>query len=180
MLDERDLKAIAELIDARAAQTEEKLTRHTEELLDSRMGEMENRFNTRMEKLENRFDVRESRFDVLESRFDVLENRFDVLESRFDALENRFDVLESQFNTHKEEMEKLIDTRIRESEELLLDEMERYDKKYQRQFAEVKQRLGTLEGIYRMTKNESDTIDLSLKLIDNLDKRVSALEMRAV
>lgn len=152
MLDERDLKAIAELIDARAAQTEEKLTRHTEELLDSRMGEMENRFNTRMEKLENRFD----------------------------ALENRFDVLESQFNTHKEEMEKLIDTRIRESEELLLDEMERYDKKYQRQFAEVKQRLGTLEGIYRMTKNESDTIDLSLKLIDNLDKRVSALEMRAV
>ena len=173
MLDERDLKAIAELIDARAAQTEEKLTRHTEELLDSRMGEMENRFNTRMEKLENRFDV-------LESRFDVLENRFDVLESRFDALENRFDVLESQFNTHKEEMEKLIDTRIRESEELLLDEMERYDKKYQRQFAEVKQRLGTLEGIYRMTKNESDTIDLSLKLIDNLDKRVSALEMRAV
>lgn len=159
MLDERDLKAIAELIDARAAQTEEKLTRHTEELLDSRMGEMENRFNTRMEKLENRFDV---------------------LENRFDALENRFDVLESQFNTHKEEMEKLIDTRIRESEELLLDEMERYDKKYQRQFAEVKQRLGTLEGIYRMTKNESDTIDLSLKLIDNLDKRVSALEMRAV
>lgn len=152
MLDERDLKAIAELIDARAAQTEEKLTRHTEELLDSRMGEMENRFNTRMEKLENRFDV----------------------------LENRFDVLESQFNTHKEEMEKLIDIRIRESEELLLDEMERYDKKYQRQFAEVKQRLGTLEGIYRMTKNESDTIDLSLKLIDNLDKRVSALEMRAV
>ena len=173
MLDERDLKAIAELIDARAAQTEEKLTRHTEELLDSRMGEMENRFNTRMEKLENRFDV-------LENRFDALENRFDVLESRFDALENRFDVLESQFNTHKEEMEKLIDTRIRESEELLLDEMERYDKKYQRQFAEVKQRLGTLEGIYRMTKNESDTIDLSLKLIDNLDKRVSALEMRAV
>lgn len=159
MLDERDLKAIAELIDARAAQTEEKLTRHTEELLDSRMGEMENRFNTRMEKLENRFDV---------------------LENRFDALENRFDVLENQFNTHKEEMEKLIDTRIRESEELLLDEMERYDKKYQRQFAEVKQRLGTLEGIYRMTKNESDTIDLSLKLIDNLDKRVSALEMRAV
>lgn len=159
MLDERDLKAIAELIDARAAQTEEKLTRHTEELLDSRMGEMENRFNTRMEKLENRFDV---------------------LENRFDALENRFDVLESQFNTHKEEMEKLIDTRIRESEELLLDEMERYDKKYQRQFAEVKQRLGTLEGIYRMTKNESDTIDLSLKLIDSLDKRVSALEMRAV
>lgn len=166
MLDERDLKAIAELIDARAAQTEEKLTRHTEELLDSRMGEMENRFNTRMEKLENRFDVLESRFDALENRFDVLENRFDVLES--------------QFNTHKEEMEKLIDTRIRESEELLLDEMERYDKKYQRQFAEVKQRLGTLEGIYRMTKNESDTIDLSLKLIDNLDKRVSALEMRAV
>lgn len=166
MLDERDLKAIAELIDARAAQTEEKLTRHTEELLDSRMGEMENRFNTRMEKLENRFDV--------------LENRFDALENRFDVLENRFDVLESQFNTHKEEMEKLIDTRIRESEELLLDEMERYDKKYQRQFAEVKQRLGTLEGIYRMTKNESDTIDLSLKLIDNLDKRVSALEMRAV
>lgn len=166
MLDERDLKAIAELIDARAAQTEEKLTRHTEELLDSRMGEMENRFNTRMEKLENRFDV--------------LESRFDALENRFDALENRFDVLESQFNTHKEEMEKLIDTRIRESEELLLDEMERYDKKYQRQFAEVKQRLGTLEGIYRMTKNESDTIDLSLKLIDNLDKRVSALEMRAV
>lgn len=133
MLDTGDLQAIAELIDARAVQTEE--------CFNTRMDEMEGRVNTQMKEMEGRFST--------------------------------------QMKEMEDRLQGLIDTRIRESEDLLLDEMERYDKKNERQFAEVNQRLTTLEGIYRMTKNESDTIALTLQLVHNLDQRVTALEMRA-
>ena len=73
-----------------------------------------------------------------------------------------------------------MDTRISQSEEFLFDEMERYDKKYQKEFDNVKKRLGIFEGYYRMIGNENETLKLSLKLIGNLDQRVSKLEARAV
>lgn len=126
MLDVSDLRAIAEMLDARAEELEKRLSDSTERLVDSRMYEMKSLLDTRTNQLKM-----------------------------------------------------LIDTRISQSEEFLIDGMERYDRKYEKEFDDVKQRLGTLEGIYRMTKSEAETINLSLKLIENLDKRVNKPEARA-
>lgn len=129
MLDQKDLMAIAELINVRAEQTEEKLGK---------------RIDTRVEQAEERLSAQ--------------------IDMRVEQAEKHL----------SEEM----DTRISQSEEFLFDEMERYDKKYQKEFDYVKKRLGIFEGYYRMTGNE--TLKLSLKLIGNLDQRVSKLEARAV
>ena len=68
MLEQKDLQAIAELIDIRFT------------------------------KIEDRFDVLEGRFDALEERFNVLEGRFDALEERFNVLEEKVESLEGRIS----------------------------------------------------------------------------------
>jgi exonuclease VII large subunit len=156
MLDAKDLRAIAELIDARAEETEKRLSDHLEKLIDTRAEETEKRLSESTERL--------------------VDSKMDEMRA---LLDSRTDEMKALLDTRTKQMEDLIDTRISQSEVFLIDEMERYDRKYEKEFGEVKQRLGALEGVYRMTKNETETINLSLKLIENLDKRVTKLEARA-
>ena len=67
---------------------------------------------------------------------------------------------------------------ITKSESMILDEMERYDKKNERQFEDIKKEMEELKTIYRLTKNENETINTLLRIIENLEKRVSELEKR--
>ena len=156
MLDAKDLRAIAELIDARAEETEKRLSDHLEKLIDTRAEETEKRLSESTERL--------------------VDSKMDEMRA---LLDSRTDEMKALLDTRTKQMEDLIDTRISQSEVFLIDEMERYDRKYEKEFGEVKQRLGALEGVYRMTKNETETINLSLKLVENLDKRVTKLEARA-
>lgn len=167
MLDAKDLRAIAELIDARAEETEKRLSDHLEKLIDTRAEETEKRLSESTERLVD------SKMDEMRA---LLDSRTDEMKA---LLDTRTKQMEDLLDTRTKQMEDLIDTRISQSEVFLIDEMERYDRKYEKEFGEVKQRLGALEGVYRMTKNETETINLSLKLIENLDKRVTKLEARA-
>lgn len=67
---------------------------------------------------------------------------------------------------------------ITKSESMLLDEMERYDKKNEERNKSIAKEIEELKTIYRMTKNESDTISTLLRIIENLEKRVSELERK--
>ncbi len=178
MLDAKDLRAIAELIDARAEETEKRLSDHLEKLIDTRAEETEKRLSESTERLvDSKMDEMRA---LLDSRTDEMKA---LLDSRTDEMKallaTRTKQMEDLLDTRTKQMEDLIDTRISQSEVFLIDEMERYDRKYEKEFGDVKQRLGALEGVYRMTKNETETINLSLKLIENLDKRVTKLEARA-
>ena len=152
------------MLDARAEETEKCLGVQMEKMLDARAEETEKCLSGQIEKM----------FDT---RTEELEKRLGATTERL--VDSRMDEMKSLFDTRTNQLKMLIDTRISQSEEFLIDEMERYDRKYEKEFDDVKQRLGTLEGIYRMTKSEADTINLSLKLIENLDKRVTKLEARA-
>ena len=85
MLEQKDLQAIAELIDARLTKTDDKL-----EELSRRIGALE----SRMDALESRMDALESRMDVLEEKFAALERRVDALEAKVDALNIRINDVE--------------------------------------------------------------------------------------
>ena len=69
-----------------------------------------------------------------------------------------------------------IATLISNSESVLLDEMERYDKKYEKRFSDISKEIDDLKEITRTSKNENDTINMLLRIIENLEKRVSELE----
>ena len=75
MLEQKDLQAIAELIDARLTKTDDKL-----------------------EELSRRIGALESRMHALESRMDALEEKVAAVERRVDALEEKMDAMNIRIN----------------------------------------------------------------------------------
>lgn len=65
---------------------------------------------------------------------------------------------------------------ITKSESMLLDEMERYDKKNEKRFDSISKDIEDLKTIYRMTKSENDTLNTLLRIIENMEKRLSDIE----
>ncbi len=63
-----------------------------------------------------------------------------------------------------------------DSEVMLLDEMERYDRKNERKFAEIRKDLAELKELYRMIKNEQDTIAILIRNLDDHETRITRLE----
>jgi len=84
MLDEKDLQAIAQLIDARISDTESHLTSRIDKL-DSRIDKLD----ARVDKLDSRIDKLDARVDKLDSRIDKLDARVDKLDAKIDDTESR-------------------------------------------------------------------------------------------
>ena len=101
----------------------------------------------------------------LEAIAQLFDGRFDQIDKRLDQMDGRLD-----------QMEEMIEKAIDRSEEFLLDELDRYDKKYERQFDKINTRLDVLEQLYRPAKNEADTIEILLKTTADHDQRISHLE----
>lgn len=85
----------------------------------------------------------DGRFDQIDKRLDQMDNRFEQIEVRLDQMDNRFEQIDSRFD----QMEDMIGKAIDRSEEFLLDELDRYDRKYERQFDKVNSRLDVLEQL---------------------------------
>ena len=79
----------------------------------------------------------------MEVRLDQMDNRFEQMEVRLDQMDSRFEQIDSRFD----QMEDMIGKAIDRSEEFLLDELDRYDRKYERQFDKVNSRLDVLEQL---------------------------------
>ena len=75
-------------------------------------------------------------------------------------------------------METVIDSRITESENLLLKEVDRVQINLESKISVVQRNLEELSQYYRITKLENDNTALLLKMIDELSKRVEELEKR--
>ena len=70
----------------------------------------------------------------------------------------------------------IVKNAIHDSEVMLLDEMERYDRKNERKFAEIQKDLSELKELYRMIKNEQDTITILIRNLEDHEMRISRLE----
>ena len=70
----------------------------------------------------------------------------------------------------------LVKKAIHDSEVMLLDEMERYDRKNERKFAEIQKDLSELKELYRMIKNEQDTVTILIRNLEDHEMRISRLE----
>jgi len=101
MLEQKDLQAIAELIDKRFAKIDD-----------------------RFDALERRFDVLEEKVNALERRFDVLEEKVNVLERRLDALEEKVESLEGRIS----DVEKTLVNELVRTEDKLCRRIDRVEK----------------------------------------------------
>ncbi len=75
-------------------------------------------------------------------------------------------------------MEVMVDTRLAESENLILEEMERTRNILEKNIDKVQKNLDELNQYYRITKLENDNTALLLKMIDELTRRAEELEKK--
>ena len=178
-------KGLEQAIENRAQQTEEKIlgvVTERFERIEQRLDVLE----TRMDALEGRMEVLESRMEVLEKRVDSLESRMDALEPRMDSLEGRVSALEEQtaqlnhrLDAHIRETQTLIENRALKTEELLLSEIIRVHESMDQRISHVEKELSEIREFYHTVRLDSENSALFLRMINDLDTRVTALEERS-
>lgn len=77
-----------------------------------------------------------------------------------------------------EAIEKIVTRTVTKSESMVLDELERLERKTERRFAKIEKDIEELKSVQRMIKNEQDTIDIMLKNLNNHEHRIARLEAR--
>ena len=107
----------------------------------------------------------DEKLDNLESRMD---EKLDNLESRMDE---KLDNLENR-------MINTMDVKLRDSENLLLEEMERTRTILENKISDVQKNIDDLNQYYRVARLESDNLSLVIGTVQNLTKRVEELERK--
>ena len=137
-----------------------------EEITASEM-RMENRMDARFEEQEKRIDA----------RFEEQEKRN---EARFAEQDECFGKrMEMRFAQEREWLEKHLDKRFAASENLILGELDRIHIKLQDQLDDMKQRLDEMTEYYRIKKLDDINGALLLQMIQEVERRVEALEKKS-
>ena len=87
-------------------------------------------------------------------------------------------IMKEEIAESERKMEVMMDTRLAESENLILEEMERTRNILEKHIDKVQKNLDELNQYYRITKLENDNTALLLKMIDELTRRVEELEKK--
>lgn len=85
---------------------------------------------------------------------------------------------EKDLQAIKSIVEDVIDTRLTESENLILKYVDDTRKTLEKQIEQVRKNMEELNQYYRITKLENDNTALLLKMVDGLSKRVEELEKK--
>ncbi|HCT90452.1 MAG TPA: hypothetical protein DF613_03570, partial [Lachnospiraceae bacterium] len=79
----------------------------------------------------------------------------------------------------EQRINKNLDVRIAASESMLLRELDRVHSKLQEKIEDVQKNMDELNQYYRITRLENDCTQIVLQKIEQIDKRLEALEKRS-
>lgn len=151
MLDAKDLSAIAEIVEKAVQKSEARMVGLIQES-EARMVGLIQESEARMTGL--------------------IQESIQASEARMTKL------IQTSIQASEDRMTRRMKKMLFKSESMLLDEMERYDKKNEKRFDKIERELNGLKDIYRVTKNEQETISILLRTMDNFEKRLNALEVK--
>ena len=174
MLDRQDLEMIRLVMKEEITASEMRMGNR----MDARFEEQEKRIDARFEEQEKRIDAR---FEEQEKRIDA---RFEEQGKRNDARFAEQDEcfgkrMEMRFAQEREWLEKHLDKRFAASENLILGELDRIHIKLQDQLDDMKQRLDEMTEYYRIKKLDDINGALLLQMIQEVERRVEALEKKS-
>ena len=132
-----------------------------------------------MDGLEQRMDSLEQRVDSLENRMDSLEETVASIGTRVSALEEQTAQLNHRLDAHIRETQTLIENRALKTEELLLSEIIRVHESMDQRISHVEKELSEIREFYHTVRLDSENSALFLRMINDLDTRVTALEERS-
>lgn len=88
-------------------------------------------------------------------------------------------IMQEEIGESEKRINDKIDTKIAESENLLLEEMDRVQMFLESKINTVKENLEELKQYCKITKLENDTTAILLKMIEELARRVEELEKKS-
>ena len=161
MLDKQDIAIIRSLL------------MDTEERMNRRFGQIDKR----VEQIDERFEQIDKRFEQIDERFEQIDKRFEQIDERFEAMESRFDGRLEELKNH---FEKRLDERLKESENLLLQESDRIYINLQNRIGRVEKNVQEIAEYYRIRKTDDANHGLLLGMIRQVEKRVDVLEKKVL
>lgn len=188
MLEQRDLNALKDMMEAVVKKSEASLAEMFTEKMDAAIKKSEESLT---ETLTEKMDaaIRKSE----ESLTGTLTEKMDAAIRRSeDSLTERMDVaIKKSESTVLSKVEKMIkkseisicnkmdrkmDKKIVKSEGFLLDEIERVRNILEKEMKEMRKDIDEMKQIYRFVKVETENTTMILKMYNNLEKRVERLE----
>lgn len=88
-------------------------------------------------------------------------------------------VMKEEITASEERMEKLVDTRIAASENLILGELDRVHVRLQDQIDQLNRKIDEMTEYYRIKKLDDVNDAILLQMIKELEKRVEALKKKS-
>lgn len=111
---------------------------------------------------------------AMEKRQEALEERQISMEKRQASLEDgQKSLMQGQHEIRLE-----LDRRITESENMILNELDRVQERFDTKFTRIEKNLEEIQQYYRIDRLENDNTTLLLKLHDDIQKRVAELERK--
>ena len=111
---------------------------------------------------------------AMEKRQEALEERQISMEKRQASLEDgQKSLMQGQHEIRLE-----LDRRITESENMILNELDRVQERFDTKFTRKEKNLEEIQQYYRIDRLENDNTTLLLKLHDDIQKRVAELERK--
>ena len=87
-------------------------------------------------------------------------------------------MLDTRIAESEAKMESMLTVKIKEAENLLLEEIDRTQTNLENKINLINENLEELKQYYRITKLENDNTAVLLKLIEGLSKRIDDLEKK--
>lgn len=112
--------------------------------------------------------------EVLDEKFSGFKTELiGTMDEKLENLENRMD---QKLESLENRMINTMDTKIRDSENLLLEEMERTRSILEDKIDKLQKNVDNLNQYYQIAKLENNNLLLVIESVQNLTKRVEALE----
>lgn len=114
---------------------------------------------------------------MLEQRdFDMIKNMMEAVVGKSEA--SILSQVDEKLAKQEKSVLRQVDKKILKSESLLLDEIERTRGILEKQIGKIQQNVDELNTYYRINKLENQSITMIIEQLEDLTKRVEALERR--
>lgn len=165
MLEQRDLNALKDMMEAIVKKSEASLAETFTEKMDAAIRRSEDSLTERMDAAIRRSE------DLLTERMDVA-----IKKSESTVLSKVEKMIKKSEISICNKMDRKMDKKIVKSEGFLLDEIERVRNILEKEMKEMRKDIDEMKQIYRFVKVETENTTMILKMYNNLEKRVERLE----
>ena len=161
MLDEKDLQAIATLINVSTEKTDQQFRE-----IKGEIGEIKGEIS------EMKGEISEMKGEIADVKGEISE-----MKGEFANVKGEISEMKGEIANVKSEIIE-IRGQVKASEKLLLDELGYIQSYFEKQIAQVQKNIDELQQYYKIAKLENDNTTLLLKMIETLQKDIEELKKK--